>query len=199
VGNTRFDRIRSQALEAMYRKGYDGMTLRDLAREVGIQTPSLYNYITSKQDLLYHLLRSIMEELIDHTQQALAQSKPSPVERLRTGIRAFVQYNAHHPHEAAVSDAEFRSLSLENRDKIIRLRDELQALYYPVIEEGMRDGVFVSSDAGIVTNTILSACARIYVWYHPDGRCSPEELADITATYLVRGLLQAPENHSSET
>ncbi|MGI8827659.1 MAG: TetR family transcriptional regulator [Chloroflexota bacterium] len=196
MANTRFDLIKVRALESMYRNGYENMTLRQLARDVGIQTPSLYNYISSKQELLYLLMKSIMEELIAETRQAMSSDDLPAEERLRRAVWAFARYNAAHPHEAAVSDAEFRALTPENRVRIVQLRDEFQSLYLPLIHEAMASGGFVPSDPRVITNTILSACARIYVWYRADGPCNPEDLADIVSAYLMRGLTRMPEDSS---
>jgi hypothetical protein len=41
VASDRFSQIRAIALEAMYSRGYEGSTLR-VAREMGLQVPSLY-------------------------------------------------------------------------------------------------------------------------------------------------------------
>jgi len=196
--NTRFAEISAIALEAMYKRGYEGTTLRDIAREMGIQAPSLYNHFSSKQELLYRLMDAVMRDLIRSTRAALDTCEPSPVERLHAAIRAFVSFNLHHPHEAAVSDAEFRSLTPENRERIVRLRDEFQGIFDPLIEEGIARGIFIPTDVHLTRNTILSACARTYVWYRPDGPRNPEEVATDMADYLVRGLL-SPEHASVMT
>ncbi len=196
MANTRFAEISAIALESMYSRGYEATTLRGIAREMGIQVPSLYNYFSSKQELLYRLMDSVMRDLLQSTRAALAEAGSSPIEQLHAAIRAFVAFNLHHPHEAAVSDAEFRSLTPENRERIVRLRDEFQGLFDPLIEEGIAQGVFVPADVHITRNTILSACARTYVWYRPKGPRKPEEVATILADYLVRGLLN-PEHASA--
>lgn len=186
MASKRFPQIRAIALEAMYSRGYEGATLREIAREMGIQVPSLYNYFTSKQDLLFRLMDSIMRDLIQSTRSAVAAVGPSPSERLHAAIEAFVSFNLHHPHEAAVSDAEFQSLSEENRAHIVRLRDEFQGIFDPLIEEGIAREVFAPID--VTRNVILSACARTYVWYRPDGPRKPVEVAKIIADNLIQGL-----------
>ena len=188
MASKRFSQIRAIALEAMYSRGYEGATLREIAREMGIQVPSLYNYFTSKQDLLFRLMDSIMRDLIQSTRSAVAAAGPSPAERLHAAIEAFVSFNLHHPHEAAVSDAEFQSLSEENRARVVRLRDEFQGIFDPLIEEGIARGVFAPTDVPITRNVILSACARTYVWYRPEGPRKPAEVAKIMADNLIQGI-----------
>jgi len=181
MANRRFEQISTIALESMYSRGYEGMTLRALAREVGMQVPSLYNYFASKQELLYRLMHVIMEDLLRVMREALEGSGSRPDERLRAAIRAFVTFNLHHPHEAAVSDAEFRSLSPENRCRIVQLRDEFESIFDAIIDEGQDQGIFIPLNPRVT------------------GKLSPEEVAAIMADYLLRGLLVSPPVTSNPT
>jgi AcrR family transcriptional regulator len=173
----------------MYSRGYEGTTLRAIAREMGLQVPSLYHYFTSKQELLFRIMDSIMRDLIHSTRSALSGTEPSPSERLHAAIEAFVRFNLHHPHEAAVSDTEFQSLTEDNRASIIRLRQEFQQIFDRLIEEGIAQNVFAPTNVPITRNVILSACARTYLWYRPDGPWQAAEVAGGIADYLIQGLL----------
>jgi AcrR family transcriptional regulator len=189
----RAERIRIAAMEALYEKGYHGTSLRDIARGVGIQAPSLYNYFPSKQELLYHLMRSVMEDLIRQVGAAVDRAGPDPVDRLRAAVGAFVLFNVRRPHEAAVSDAGFKALTSENRERVVRLRDDFEAIYTGLLEAGAECRALVVSDVAVVRNALLSSCARVYVWYRPDGRRSADELAELVSDYLVAGV-RAPRD-----
>lgn len=52
VSGTRGAEILREARALVLRDGLDGLTLRKLARELGIRAPSLYRYFRSKEDLL---------------------------------------------------------------------------------------------------------------------------------------------------
>lgn len=190
----RADQIRTAALEALYDRGYHAMSLRDIAREVGIQAPSLYNYFPSKQNLLYELFRSVMLALIEQTEAAIAESTDQSAQgRLREAVRAFVLFNTRHPHEAAVSDAGFKALTVENRERIVVLRDRFEHLFTELLEQGRGSGELVVDDVSVIRNTLLSSCARIYFWYQPDGTRVPEDVAELISNYLIAGLLPRGE------
>jgi AcrR family transcriptional regulator len=57
------ERIVAKALELIDREGLEATTTRRLADELGIQAPSLYNHVRSKQDLLDAVAESVMEEV----------------------------------------------------------------------------------------------------------------------------------------
>lgn len=186
--NDRRKQIYEVALVALSEKGYHGTSLRDLAAAVDIQTPSLYNYVDSKQDLLFQLMRFIMEDLTSGTRSAVAVHVGDPLRGLRAAIEAFVLFNITHLNEAAVSDAGLSILNKNQRQSIIEMRNEFDAIYTEIILEGMDRAIFIEGDPSVVKNVITSACARVYMWYRPGGRYTPDELARTLSDYLTAGM-----------
>lgn len=192
----RMDQIRAAALEAFYQKGYHGTSLREIAVMVGIKVPSLYNYISSKQQLLFDLMHQVMKDLMLKTVDAVRHAGPSPEDQLRAVIGAFILYNIGHPHEAAVSDAELRALNRRNLEAIIKLRDEFDAIFSDIINRGIDEGVFAPADVPMIKSSILTVCARIYVWYRPAGLHDPDEVASLISDYLINGLMGGTANEN---
>ena len=56
-GPKTMEAIRKAGLRLIFEHGYAAMSLRQLAAEVGIQSGSLYNHISTKQELLFTLVR----------------------------------------------------------------------------------------------------------------------------------------------
>lgn len=67
------ERVYDIALSLFARHGYDGMSLSQLASEVGIQKPSLYNHIESKQALFMALVERVEGALFDALDASLAR------------------------------------------------------------------------------------------------------------------------------
>jgi TetR/AcrR family transcriptional regulator, tetracycline repressor protein len=63
------------ALRLIDEVGLDGLSLRRLAKELGVQAPALYWHFSSKKDLLDHLVAAANERLAsdDHTRPAPGQ------------------------------------------------------------------------------------------------------------------------------
>ena len=53
--------ILEHATRLFAERGYDGTTLQDIADAIGITRPGLYNYISSKEQLLAELVRDVSE------------------------------------------------------------------------------------------------------------------------------------------
>ena len=57
--------IREAAVSLIARFGYEAMSMRQLAAEVGVQAAALYRYFPTKEDLLFTLMREHMEGLTE--------------------------------------------------------------------------------------------------------------------------------------
>ena len=70
-GPKTLEAIRKAGLRLIFEQGYSAMSLRDLAAEVGIQVGSLYNHISTKQELLFELVQDHVNELLRQLDLAL--------------------------------------------------------------------------------------------------------------------------------
>lgn len=70
-GPTTLEAIRKAGVRLIFEHGYEAMSLRQLAAEVGIQAGSLYNHISTKQDLLFDLVQDHINDLLRELDLAL--------------------------------------------------------------------------------------------------------------------------------
>ena len=64
--------IRRTALDLLTHGGTDALTLRAIAREIGLTPSALYAYFATRDDLLADVIDSIYEDLADHLDRAAA-------------------------------------------------------------------------------------------------------------------------------
>lgn len=62
--------IRRQARELLVADGRGAVTLRPIARAVGLTAPALYRYYASREDLLLDLIADLYDELVTDMEQA---------------------------------------------------------------------------------------------------------------------------------
>ncbi|WP_086818700.1 TetR/AcrR family transcriptional regulator [Allokutzneria sp. NRRL B-24872] len=80
--------------------GSHAVTLRAIARELGITAPALYRYYDSRADLLRHVCDDISADLAATlTPQIAAVPLDQPAERVFTVCRAFRRWALAHPRE----------------------------------------------------------------------------------------------------
>ena len=75
-------RLLIAAIEMFADRGFEATSMRDLASEVGIKAPAIYNHYRSKEDILAAALIWVMEDFSEHV---LGPDKPNdaPGNRLK--------------------------------------------------------------------------------------------------------------------
>src|SRR6056297_3337236 len=101
-------RVREAALRLFAQYGYAAVSMRQIAREVGVQAGALYTYTPDKQALLFDLMQAHMLELLD---AFTAEPKPAdPLERLQAFVRFHIRHHLDRDDAVFVSYMELRNL-----------------------------------------------------------------------------------------
>lgn len=82
-------------------KGLEAITLRAIARDIGMTPPSIYHYFSNLEDLISHMVSEVYADATDHVQEA-AQAHERPNESLLAAARAFRTWAMTNPHEYAL-------------------------------------------------------------------------------------------------
>lgn len=172
--------IREAAITLIARFGYEAMSMRQLAAEVGVQAAALYRYFPTKEDLLFTLMREHMEGLI----QAWDSAKPanaSPVQQLSAYVENHIAFHIERRHATHVSNMELRSLSPERLTHILRMRTAYEKELRAILRDGAEADVFRIEDTGLTAMALIQMMTGVIVWFRPGERLS---IAEVTATYL---------------
>lgn len=92
--------IKDTARKILVADGVDGLSLRAIARDMGMTAPALYRYFPSREDLVVHLIGGLYEELAD-TLEAARDALPAEEVPARLGAvaRAFRRWALDHRAE----------------------------------------------------------------------------------------------------
>jgi AcrR family transcriptional regulator len=184
---TTADLIRATAIDLFFKHGYEATSLRAIASEVGIQVGSLYNHLTSKESLLYSIMSTIIEDLLNELDARLDNVSGS-VERLRTAIEVHVFFHTARAREVFIGNSELRSLEPAHRRKVVKLRDQYEQRFVDIIEQGVADGSFVAPDSKITAWAILAVGTSTSRWFRLDGRLQLEDIASLYTELMLNGL-----------
>jgi TetR/AcrR family transcriptional regulator, cholesterol catabolism regulator len=183
--SARRSELTREAARLFAEKGYHGTSIGDLAKAMGVQKGSLYAHISSKEDLLY----TIMREGADAFQAAL-DAIPDAVpatEKIRLALRGHLRVVAEQLDVATVFMREWRYLEGDRREEILEERRRYEERVRALFREGRELGELRTDldDATAVLLT-LSAANWAYTWLQP-GR-DTDELADRFYLVLIDGM-----------
>jgi AcrR family transcriptional regulator len=95
--------IKQTARQVLVEEGSGGLSLRAVAREMGLTAPALYRYFPSREDLLGHLIADLYEEVSEEMERARdAEPAGDVAGRLLAVSRTFRRWALAHPPEFAL-------------------------------------------------------------------------------------------------
>ncbi|CAN7442040.1 TetR/AcrR family transcriptional regulator [Mesorhizobium amorphae] len=172
--------VREAAVSLIARLGYEAMSMRQLAAEVGVQAAALYRYFPTKEDLLFTLMREHMEGL-SAAWEAARPTTADPAPRLAAYVRNHIAFHIERRHATHVSNMELRSLSHERLTQILRMRTAYEKELRAILRDGVETGVFDIDDTGLTAMALIQMMTGVIVWFRPGERLS---VAEVTASYL---------------
>jgi len=177
--------MRNAALRLIARHGYDAVSMRRLADEVGVQAAALYRYFPTKEDLLHTLMREHMEALIASWTD-LSDAQADPRAQLAAFVRNHIAFHLARRSSTHVNNLELRSLSPERLSLIVGLRETYERELRGILQRGADARVFDIDDPALVAMAIIQMITGIIVWFRPDERLSVEDLTDRYLTMTLR-------------
>jgi len=185
-----------EAAKLFREKGYQAANLRELAKRVGIQGGSLYYHFSSKQELLFQLMNTIMDQMISGLSSELAASN-DPLTQLRSFFRFHIRFTVCGSELVYISDDELRHLDAGNYQQIIAKRDNYQQLVEQLLQRGQQLGWQVE-DYKLLSRIAIQMGTGVLGWYRQEGSLSIEEIAERYWQFFCRGLLPVSQGLMTE-
>lgn len=177
--------IREAALALIARRGFEAMSMRELAAEVGVQAAALYRYFPTKEELLFSLMREHMQAL--HAAWDAKRPRATDLEvQLAAFVENHIRFHVARRHSTHVSNMELRSLSPERLTVILKLRTAYEKELRVILREGAERGVFRIDDVQLTAMAIIQMITGVIVWFRPGERLSVEQVAKTYLTMTIR-------------
>jgi AcrR family transcriptional regulator len=176
------------AVKVFKEKGFHDTTVRDIGRVAGMTQGSIYNYVASKDDILYLVCDRIVSEYQEETQKALENSL-DPERRVRSAVRAVCEVMYKHQDEILLIYQDSHLLDAKSRRVIVARVEEFVGLFETILKEAARDLNVVLRDAHFSANvlTFLPTMIALRRWSLKE-RMSRKDLVENLVEFLYRGL-----------
>lgn len=185
--SSRKEQIIKTAAALFRQKGFEAASMRDLAKELGIEAASLYSHIKSKDELLETICFRMADELlkaIDEVNDVYFNAE----EKLATAIKNHVKIITDDMDSSTVFLREWRRLPEDKMKDFIKLRNKYEDGFTQILINGENENVFDAPDKKFAVLTILSAVNWITEWYSPKGSMSPDEISEHLYKFITTGL-----------
>ncbi|MDB5697807.1 MAG: hypothetical protein JWN69_611 [Alphaproteobacteria bacterium] len=165
------------AARRMAELGYEGTTVRDIAKEMGLTSATLFHYFPSKNDLLEAIIQVGVEHGLGVIRNAMGADF-TPLARVQRLVRAhlgIVYGEMGHIHHVWTS--EWSKLSVEARERLRTRNEEYRGIWRETLRR-LNEAGLLRSDAEVLRHLLLPGLNWTSTWAHSLDGEQMDALAD---------------------
>ena len=167
------DTILDVVLDRFHAAGYGALSMRSVARDLGVTAPALYRHFANKQDLFAGAVEKGLEGL--WVRLSRAGSEPRERDRLRASMDAIMEFALDQPRVYEV--LAYPAHEAEVREVVSRLHPHVRAMrrfLQDRVLESMEKGFLRRDDPELVTLALATAMHGLIMTYR-SGHISMDE------------------------
>ncbi|WP_166669530.1 TetR/AcrR family transcriptional regulator [Paenisporosarcina antarctica] len=170
-------------------KGFHRTTTREIAKEAGFSIGTLYEYIRTKEDVLYLVCDSIYEEVLERLSALPTQA--GTLEGLKIAIRHYYLLVDEMQDEFIVMYQESKSLSKDELNYVLNKELEMVAIFENILHACRKSGECkLSEDAVKLAAHHLVVQGQMWAFrrwgLHHDIKI--EEFIKVQTTFFLQGI-----------
>ncbi|HEY2519149.1 MAG TPA: TetR/AcrR family transcriptional regulator [Streptosporangiaceae bacterium] len=174
------------AVKLFNERGYDGTSMEDLSRKLGITKSAIYHHVDSKQDLLRLAVNRAVDALFAELDK-LAQVDGRAIDRLEHLVRGSVLVLAGNLPFVTLL-LRVRGNTKVEREALARRR-EFDRLVAGLVAEAAAEGDLRSDiDPAVTARLLFGLVNSLIEWYRPRGAAADGHLADTVVAVAFDGL-----------
>jgi TetR/AcrR family transcriptional regulator, cholesterol catabolism regulator len=152
----RRDQMIKGAVSLFKQKGFHRTTTREIAKAAGFSIGTLYEYIRTKEDVLYLVCDSIYDHVSERLQQDL-EDKQGTLDSLKHGIANYFRVIDEMQEEILVMYQEAKSLTKDALPYVLKKENEMAAMFEKLITLCVENGELnlTEQQIRILSHTII--------------------------------------------
>jgi AcrR family transcriptional regulator len=186
---SRKQEIRQVAGRMFRERGYSATSMRELAKAVGIEAPSLYNHFASKEALLNDICFGMAEAFFVAFKSATEEEQDASA-ALQAAMQAHLNTIASHLELSEVFFREWPRLSEPELSRFRQLRSRYEAGFRKLLREGMQSGQFQKLNDKVAVFTMLSALNAAGDILRSRSSPDADELSRQMSRLLLKGIIK---------
>src|SRR5450432_2639090 len=189
----------TQKASALFRKkGFTAASMRDIAESIGVEAPSLYNHIESKQAILKDICFRIAR-LFTANLREVELSPGSYLSKIESIIRFHISMMIEEYESVYISDHEWKHLREPFLNDFKTQRRNYRSRLAAILQKGIDNNEIDVVNPDIAVLTILSAISGIESWHRSGKKVDAKLLEENMVKILVEGLKYRPVINSANS
>ena len=170
-------------------KSYNAASMRELAIALGIEAPSLYNYIGSKSELLEIICFSVADQFTRHLDE-VENSAQSSLVKIESFLRFHIKIMLNNFNEVYVANHEWKHLKEPLLGDFLNQRRNYEKRLIHLIESGIKNNELKNIHPYVAVLTMLSAVRGLEFWHGHKKNVSQQVLENDMVSHLLNGIIK---------
>ncbi len=137
------DEIKQAALAQIARVGASALSIRAVAREIGMSPAGLYRYYDGRDALLTDLLTDAYNDLADAVATGVEDAEGGPVDRFAAGVRAYRRWALEQPNRfLLIFGTPVPGYAAPIDGPTTQAHQRMGQVFFSIAGEGLREGGF---------------------------------------------------------
>jgi|SRR5690554_536478 len=169
-------------------KGYNAISMRDLAAEMNMKAASLYNHISGKQEILAAIILEVAIEFTKGIEGVVSQDISS-LKKIEKLIELHIDITLNHSEALAAVNNDWIHLEGENLNAFIKMRDGYEDNFRNIIRQGIETNEIKPHHPEVILFSILSTLRTLYLWQEKRGKLDVNVLKKDMVLVLINGIV----------
>jgi len=166
-------------------KGFNETSLREIANAAGIGKSTLYDYFSSKDEILVSYFENEIQKITERAQE-IASQELDIVEKLRQIMQKHLEYLVANKNFYLKLTIASQTLPLGSQEKIQAKRHAYQDMLRALIKEGIRKGELRSINPLLAARSVFNLLATAVFTSRPTG--TPDEMLEDALDIFFNGI-----------
>jgi len=184
----RRQQICKAALQAFTQNGFHETNLRQITNLAGLAYGSIYDYVKTKNDILFLIYDSILGELYHRLEEA-AKSSEDPIEQMRALIYAAMDHTDEYQDAIILLYQESRVMKTSGHlSEVFEKERSYLRIFDEVLQRGVRQGVFRIRSPQVLENILpmMTSAWALKRWNL--RKISREEFTRTLIEFMLQGI-----------
>ncbi len=182
----------TQTASALFReKGFPATSMRDIAWAIGVEAPSLYNHIKSKNEILKDICARIGHLFMNYLRE-VEMSTQSYLAKIESIIRFHISMMIEEYESVYISDHEWKHLPEPFLTDFKSQRRNYRTRLAAIIQKGIDIKEIGPLNPNVAVLTILASITGIENWQRSGKKLDADLLEENMVKILVAGLRHYP-------
>ncbi len=185
------DKILETSRRQLFVEGHKSLSMRGIAKKVGVSATSIYLYFENKDHLLHTLIEESVEDLSSTIEQEVV-GKVGTIDKFEATINGYVNFAMSNPEKYdIIYNVNSAAMSRYPKEKFRKARRSYESLV-KLIEEGISEGLMALENPVIAAYSIwaqLHGVVSVVLNQRLDSRIDKDRFIKESLEYIVQGFL----------